>query len=310
MQPDLALLTALDALLEEGSVTGAAQRLHLSAPAMSRTLGRLRAMTGDRILVRTGRTMIPTPYAIAVREQVHQLVAQANAVLAPHRELDLTTLDRVFVLRCHDTITAAIAPTLVSRVQAHAPGVRLRFLAETAADTSDLRQGHVDLEIGATQPDQPEIRFETLGEARLVVALRPGHPLLGARWTVEDYAAAQHVIVSRRGRLRDPIDDALVGVGLRRQVVAAAPTSVVALQIVAATDTLTTIAEHGHEPVAAALGLRILPVPITLSPVPMICTWHQRYDDDPAHRWLREQVGQVTVAFRGADGSRAPSGRL
>ena len=130
----------------------------------------------------------------------------------PHRELDLTTLDRIFVLRCHDTITAAIAPTLVSRVQAHAPGVRLRFLAETAADTSDLRQGRVDLEIGATQPDQPDIRFETLGEARLVVALRPGHPLLGARWTVEDYAAAQHVIVSRRGRLRDHPIDGVTGV--------------------------------------------------------------------------------------------------
>src|SRR5919199_290295 len=109
MQLDLNLLTALDALLEEGSVTGAAERLRLSAPAVSRTLGRIRRLTGDDILVRTGRTMTPTPYALAVREQVGDLVRQANAVLAPRRELDLATLTRTFTLRCHDAIATMLA---------------------------------------------------------------------------------------------------------------------------------------------------------------------------------------------------------
>src|SRR5688500_18733448 len=99
MQLDLNLLTALHALLEEGSVTGAADRLRLSAPAVSRNLGRIRRLTGDDILVRTGRTMTPTPYALAVREQVAELVRQANAVLAPSRELDLAALERTFTLQ-------------------------------------------------------------------------------------------------------------------------------------------------------------------------------------------------------------------
>ena len=114
MQLDLNLLTALDALLEEGSVAGAAERLHVTAPAMSRSLGRIRRATGDQILVRTGRTMTPTPYAIAVREQVHDLVQQARGVLAPSREIDLATLERTFTLRWHDALVALSGPALLA----------------------------------------------------------------------------------------------------------------------------------------------------------------------------------------------------
>lgn len=135
MQLDLNLLTALDALLEEGSVTGAAARLHVTAPAMSRSLGRIRHVTGDQILVRTGRTMTPTPYAIAVREQVHELLHQVHGVLAPSRELDLATLERTFTLRWHDSLVAMSGPALLTAVRGQAPGVRLRFVAESGTDT-------------------------------------------------------------------------------------------------------------------------------------------------------------------------------
>ena len=152
MQLDLNLLTALDALLEEGSVAGAADRLHLSAPAMSRQLGRIRRSTGDQILVRTGRTMTPTPHALAVRAEVHALVQRANGVLSPERELDLATLERTFTLQWHDAVLTAIGPSLLATVQAQAPGVRLRLLAEARTDTNDLRHGQVDLEIGSAEP--------------------------------------------------------------------------------------------------------------------------------------------------------------
>src|SRR5215217_6449478 len=135
MQLDLNLLTVLDALLEEGSVLGAADRLRLSSPAVSRSLGRIRRLTGDDILVRTGRTMTPTPYALAVREQVGDLLRHARDVLAPSRQLDLAGLDRVFTLQCHDALATALAPALLADVDAFAPGVRLRFLAEAAVDT-------------------------------------------------------------------------------------------------------------------------------------------------------------------------------
>src|SRR3954462_5807127 len=155
MQLDLNLLTVLDALLEEGSVLGAADRLRLSSPAVSRTLGRIRRLTGDDILVRTGRTMTPTPYALAVREQVSELLRQAQAVLAPSRDLDLAGLGRTFTLQCHDALATSLAPPLLSAIAERAPGVRVRFLGEPAVDTDDLRHGRVDLEIGADVPALP-----------------------------------------------------------------------------------------------------------------------------------------------------------
>src|SRR6187549_648548 len=114
MSLDFNLLPALDALLEEESVMGAADRMRLSAPAMSRTLGRIRQATGDPILVRTGRTMTATPRALAIREQVHQLVAQVQEVMSPEGEIDFTTLERTFTLRWHDSLTMAIGPHLLA----------------------------------------------------------------------------------------------------------------------------------------------------------------------------------------------------
>ncbi|WP_239072047.1 LysR family transcriptional regulator, partial [Amycolatopsis sp. SID8362] len=170
------LLTVFDALLEEGSVMGAAERLHLSSPAVSRTLGRLRKVTGDDILVRTGHTMAPTPYALSVREDVHRLVRQAREVLTPARELDLAGLDRTFTIQCHDALAASVVPVLAGRLMAAAPGVRLRVLAENSADTDDLRHGRVDLELGGGRPALPEFRSEVIGHDSLVVAMRRGHP--------------------------------------------------------------------------------------------------------------------------------------
>jgi len=283
MQLDLNLLTALDALLEEGSVAGAAERLQLSAPAMSRTLGRIRRATGDQILVRTGRTMTPTPHALAIRGEVHTLVQHAYAMLTPERDLDLKTLERTFTLQCHDAVTTAIGPTLLAALQSHAPGVTLRLLAEASSDTNDLRHGQVDLAIGSTEPSLPEIHFETFGHGRLVVAVRPDHPLTDGELTIDRYAQARHIIVSRRGRLRDPIDEALAAHGVRRRVVASAPTSTAALHFVGQSDLVVAVSEQMCRATIVALGLRTLPIPLVLTPVALNLAWHHRYDSDKAH---------------------------
>lgn len=289
MQLDLNLLTALDALLEEGSVAGAAERLHVTAPAMSRSLGRLRRATGDQILVRTGRTMTPTPYAIAVREQVHDLLQQVHGVLAPSRELDLTTLERTFTLRWHDALVAASGPALLAAVRRQAPGVRLRYIAESSIDTPELRRGEVDLAANADPPAAPEIRTDRVAESRHVVVVRRGHPLTRVKTVgAARYAAAEHITVSRRGRLGNVLDDALARLGLTRRVVASAPTEAAALAFVRDSDLLVTAPESTTRPMAAQLELALLPLPLDLPPAPVYLSWHQRYDTDPAHIWLRD----------------------
>ncbi|MEV0537396.1 LysR family transcriptional regulator [Kitasatospora sp. NPDC050463] len=291
MQLDLNLLAALDALLEEGSVAGAAARLHVTAPAMSRSLGRIRRTTGDQILVRTGRTMTPTPYAIAVRAQVHELLQQVQGVLAPSRELDLATLERTFTLRWHDSLVAASGPALLAAVRAQAPGVRLRFVAESSTDTPGLQRGEVDLEANANRPGTPDIRAEKVGETHLVVALRQGHPLTRDRTiTAERFAAAEHITVSRRGNFGNALDDALARLGLTRQVVATAPTEAAALEFARDSDLLVSVPEATTRRAVTDLGLAVLPLPLELPSAPVYLSWHQRYDTDPAHAWLRGQA--------------------
>ncbi|MEV7401937.1 LysR family transcriptional regulator [Streptomyces sp. NPDC091267] len=287
MQLDLNLLTALDALLEEGSVAGAAARLHVTSPAMSRSLGRIRKATGDQILVRTGRSMVPTTRALAMRAQVHVLVQQAHHLLSAQQELDLAALDRVFTVRWHDALTTACGTALATAVHRQAPGVRLRLSAEPGTDDAELRRGEVDLESSSSAPAIPDIRHHLVGKDRLVVAVRPGHPLTEGPLSLERYAATEHLTVSRRGSLRDPIDDALTAQGLERRVVAAGPTAAFALQLARDSDLVVTLPDAVTRTAREQLGLATLLPPLPLPGVPLYLLWHQRYDDDRAHTWLR-----------------------
>jgi DNA-binding transcriptional LysR family regulator len=305
VQLDLNLLTVLDALLTEGSVMGAADRLRLSSPAVSRSLGRIRRLTGDDIFVRTGRTMMPTPYALAIADQVGELVRQANSVLRPRRELDLTTLTRTFTVQCHDALTTALAPPLLDATVAEAPNVRLRFLPETAVDTDDLRHGRVDLQIGATVPEPPEIRSETFGHDRLVVVLRATHPYAQGL-DLAAYAAQPHVLISRRGRLNDPIDEMLATHGLHRTVLAAVGSTAAAAHIAARGNALLTASAVMCQPLINAFGLvtRPLPEPLMTPPLPIVGTWHQRYDTDAGHAWLRDHTRLTLQSILSAPSQR------
>ncbi|MFF1406149.1 LysR family transcriptional regulator [Streptomyces sp. NPDC058294] len=297
MQLDLNLLTALDALLEEGSVAGAAARLHVTAPAMSRSLGRIRKATGDQILVRTGRSMVPTPRALAIRAQVHALVQQAHQLLSAQQEVDLAALERVFTVRWHDALTTACGTALITAVHRQAPGVQLRLPAESGTDTPELRRGEVDLESSSGRPTLPDIRHRLVGRDQLVVAVRPGHPLTEGPLSIERYAAAEHLTVSRRGRLRDPVDDALTARGRERRVVATGPTLAFALQLAPETDLVLTLPDAVTRAARDRLGLITLPLPLQMPAVPLYLLWHQRHDDDRAHTWLRDLATETVRAL-------------
>jgi DNA-binding transcriptional LysR family regulator len=290
MQLDLNLLITLDALLEEGSVMGAAERLRLSSSAVSRSLGRLRRLSGDDILVRSGRLMIPTPYALAIQEEVRGLVRQAREVLQPDLELDLAQLRRVFTVQCHDTLATSLAPALVRRVLEQAPSAQLRVLTQDSVDTDDLRLGNVDVEISGSLPRLPEFRSEALGHDDLVVAMRRDHRCAGETLDLETYGAQRHVLISRRGRLTAPIDAVLAAKGLRHDVAATVGTATAALWLASHIDVLVTTPETASRPLIESFDLVTRPLPIEQPRIQVNCSWHRRYDSDAAHAWLRQQV--------------------
>ncbi|WP_225825096.1 LysR family transcriptional regulator [Streptomyces naphthomycinicus] len=296
---DLNLLVALDVLLEEQSVRGAARRLHLSEPAMSRTLGRIRKALGDPVLVRAGRRMVPTPRALAVRAEVSAVVERARALFAPGRDADLRTVTRTLTILGHDAIAATHGAALFARAAREAPGIRLRFLSESHVDAPFLRQGTVDLEIGVIDSAAPEVRVESVYEDRMLGVVRAGHPLLRGELTPERFAAeAGHLIVSRRGRQYGPIDDALAELGLERRVVGTVGTYPASLFVLRETDLVGLVSKWGR-PLADTLGLVTFEIPLRLPAVKLGFAWHPRHDADPAHAWLRGCVRELMLRESG-----------
>ncbi|GAA3071716.1 hypothetical protein GCM10020000_65470 [Streptomyces olivoverticillatus] len=173
--PDMNLLPALNALLREGSVTGAAAEMSVSASAMSRTLGRLRRVLGDPLLVPAGRGLALTPRALELRPQVEAALIGALAALQPAQPLDIASVARQFTVRTNDGLAVVIGPELTGRIAREAPGIRLRILPECEEDPADLRD-RVDLDIGHLPELPHDVRSLELPPARLCGRLPRGFP--------------------------------------------------------------------------------------------------------------------------------------
>jgi DNA-binding transcriptional LysR family regulator len=299
---DMNLLTALDALLAEGSVTGAARRLGLSSSAMSRTLARLRSATGDPLLVRAGRGLAPTPRASELRDRVHELTRDVRAVLTPNvSHLDVASLRRTFTIRASEGFLEVFAAAMVAAVTHAAPCVRLRFAPKPNKDAFSLRDGAIDLEIGVLGASAPEVRTRFVFRDDFIGAVRTGHPLLAGSITPDRYVAYGHVVASRRGAFTGPVDDALQELGLRREVVAVVPGFPDAMRIARNTDLVALIPRSclGNSPSNTdpiGQGLSGFDLPFRTPEIVISAMWHPRMDADPAHRWLRDTVMAVCYA--------------
>jgi DNA-binding transcriptional LysR family regulator len=293
---DLNLLAALDVLLAEGSVTGAARRLGLSASAMSRTLARLRAATGDPLLVRAGRGLVPTPRAAELRDRVHELTRDARAVLRPQlTHLDLAALELTFTIRVSEAFLEFLSGPVVAAVTQAAPHSRLRFAPKPDKDARPLREGLIDLEIGLLGTSAPEMRVQFLFYDKYVGVARGGHPLLAGKGvTPERYAACNHVVASRQGDVIEPVDVALESLGLKRTIAVVVPGYPDAMRIARQSDLVALVPRScmvSDHP--ATSGLESFDVPLPLPRFKISAIWHPRMDADPAHRWLRDTVMSV-----------------
>lgn len=293
--PDLNLLITLEVLLAEGNVTRAAQRLQLSPSAMSRALARLRETTGDPLLVRAGRGLVPTPRALQLREQVSQLVQEANAVLRPAGKPDLKRLVRTFTLRVSDGFTENFGPSLLARLHQDAPGVRLRFVPKVDKDSAALRDGSVDLETGVVGSSTgPEVRTRVLFRDRFIGVVRMGHALCQGEITPTRYASGLHVLVTRRGLEQGLMDEALQPFGLQREMGTFVGGFSAALAFARATDLIATVPERHTGQLRT--GLYSFPLPVPAPEITVSMLWHPRMDGDTAHRWLRGCLHDVCAA--------------
>lgn len=294
-QPDLNLLLTLDVLLAEGSVAAAARRLRLSPSAMSRALARLREATGDPLLVRAGSKLVPSPRALEIRERVAQLVRDADDVLRPARAPDLSCVVRTFTVLCSDGFVESFGAPLIARVNRDAPGLRLRFIQKVRKGSAPLRDGSVDLETGvAGTSTSPEIRTRMLFDDRFVGVVRPGHPLARGKPSAERYAAARHVLVSRRELERGVIDDALAAHGMRRDIATIVSGFGPAIALARDSDLVATVPEKHTR--ALRDGMHTFALPVALRDMTISMLWHPRMDGDSVHAWVRTCVREACDA--------------
>lgn len=280
--PDLNLLVTLNAVLTEGSVARAAQRLGLSPSATSRALARLRETTGDPLLVRAGRGLVPTPRALELRDRVGQVLRDAEAVLSPAEKPDLQKVVRTFTLRTRDGFVENFGPSLIARVSKEAPRVLLRFVQKLDRGAGPLRDGTVDLETGVVgEATGPELRARSLFRDRFIGVVRAGHPLCQGEITLPRYLAGRHISV----------DEILKPLSLQRQIVTIVGSFSTALALARASDMIATVPERHTGNLRAGMHSFVLPFATPDLTVSML--WHPRLHADPVHRWLRASVRAI-----------------
>lgn len=293
---DLNLLTALDALLSERSVTRAAARLGLGQPATSHALARLRGLFGDPLLVRSGRAMIATPRAEALREPLARLLADARRLIRHEARFEAATSARSFTVVCPDLL-ATLLPRIVARLRREAPRARLEIVPRSGDERGALEEGRADLLLAPAADEGPGLRMRGLGSVRFGVVARRDHPALGRGGQLRPSAwtAYPHVVVRSGSSSRSLVGAALELAGLVREVGLVVPSFLAALVTVAETDLFFAAPRELLHPLAARLDLVVVAPPIAVPPVPVAAVWHERFDAEPAHRFLRALVGEEVI---------------
>ncbi|GAA3564139.1 LysR family transcriptional regulator [Marinobacter xestospongiae] len=293
---DLNLLKLFDALLKEGSVTRAGQRLGLSQPAASRGLGRLRRLLNDQLLVRTATGWELTPRAMALSELVTKLLDDARAIVAP-TEFDPATASGRLTIASADHLALLLMPTLTSKLAVLAPGIDLVIPPPSGDNVALIAQGGADLAIGSFRDLPARFHCRSLYHEDFVCVVRQGHPVLAEGLNLHNFAALSHLAVIITGQGRSSVDEALSKHGLTRRIAVRTPHFLVAPTIVAESDLILTMPRKLAIRLARSTAIEILEAPIRIEPMTPSLIWHERQHYDPAHQWLRQLIVDIAQAL-------------
>ncbi len=284
---DLNLFVAFDAIYTESSLSGAAQRLHVTQPAMSNTLNRLRELFDDPLFVRSGRGMMPTPGAQNIIGPVREALATLNASLHKLTSFDPATADKTFRFSMRDLNEAQLFPRLLELLQPEAPGVVVESFQIPREDAvKELASGRLDFVIDAPVLSDPQLRQQKLTEDEFVCVVREGHPIVDRELTLEKYLALPHIVVTSRRNGLSIIDRELEKIGKFRRISMRTQHSLMVPELVRRTDmTMTTVNSFSKFHTT-----RAMPLPFKMPPLEMYLYWHKSADLDPASRWLRQKL--------------------
>lgn len=288
-------LVALDALLDVQNVRRAAERIGVTQSAMSHTLRQLRALLDDQILVRSGNRMLPTPRARALEVPLRQALLQLQHLVERESAFDAASTNRRFTIAGSDAALVTVLPRLLAGFATRAPHAQLDVVPLAAASIArELESGEVDVALSPIFPDAPGLKRRSLAPTEFAVLVRADHPEVGAELDLDTYCRLPHALVAVTGRGPGLVDQALARVQRSRWVMLRIPYFLAAPAILLNTDMLLTIPRAAAERFAAEFPLRVLPPPVTLPTGTLSVGWHERFDRDPAGRWLRELLVEAS----------------
>lgn len=290
---DLNLLVVLCAIHDEGSITRAAAKLHLTQPAVSHALARLRDVFDDALFVRQGAQMVATPLARRVAGRVRGAL-QSLSALTEVGAFDPTRHPRVFRLGLRDVFESVVLPPLMAELQAQGSPIEIQSVRIDRGDIeAELKRGTIDVAVDVPCPVGPDIVCRhVLADPMLVVA-RPDHPALAGGLDLDTYMALDHIQVSTRRSGQGLADTHLALRGLRRRVRLRCQHYFAACQVVAHTDMLLTMPGHYAQVVASVLPNRLHPFPLVMPDLDAVMYWHAGMDEDPALAWMRGRLGEL-----------------
>lgn len=294
---DLNLLVVLDALLRERSVTRAAKTLHLSQSAASHALGRLREVTGDALLVRDARGMVPTPRAQALQEPLGRILRDVESALGPQR-FDPSRSAQTFTIGTTDYVECLVCPLLIERIRKAAPLARVQIKAMKASRLAlDADIGRSDVVVSFAPASNPGWHCRTvMTETYSCLTRAEGHA--ARRLSLKQYLAAEHIVVSTDGNFSSVWESALLDRGHRRNVVMTTPHYLAAAEMVARSDLFLTIQSRLARVLAGYLPVVVRSLPFEIEPIDLTMHWSDRVHSDRAQRWLRELIAATCKETR------------
>jgi len=286
-QVDLNLFVVFDTIYSEQNLTRAAEILHITQPAVSNALNRLRETVVDPLFVRTAKGMRPTPVAQNLIEPVRAALRQFESCLQSRDQFEPTTANRVFRINAGDIAEPLFLPALAHHFEKHCPGLRLEVLFVDRNEAPlEMAAGNLDIAIDAPLLSHPELNSIRLLRDDYVCALRRDHPLAQSELTLEHYLSLRHIHISSRVRGPGHVDIALRASGQRRDIAVRLQHYVAAQAVIAATD----FALSAPRGLVAQWDVATLPLPFETQQQELNVFWHKSAEDDPANRWLRETL--------------------
>lgn len=288
---DLNLFTVFDAIYREGGITPASRRLHLSQPAVSHALGRLRELLNDPLFERRGHEMIPTPLARSLADSISSSLGGLEQMLLRVGHFEPATAQRCFTIAARESHELTFLPALMGRIGREAAHIHVASVRIERRDLEeDLQSGEIDLAIDVALPLSNDVRREHVGSEPLVVLARADHPMVQGKLDIDTYTTLSHVLITGRRRGGGYEDSVLARVGLSRHIKMRCQQHAAASQVVSKSGLLATMTRGQAHIVNRQTNNQLLPFPIEVPPLESFLYWHSNVDEDPASQWFRAQV--------------------